>query len=200
MTAGVGNHIGSAMSPLPEGPLLVRASHGDDAAVRACVARFGGLVWAMARRLSPSPSDAEDATQEIFLDLWRHGARYDPARGSEEVFVAMLARRRLIDRRRTVLRRPATAPLAEAAEASVPGDAERCAEAGLAVRAMAGLRVEQREVLRLAVTQGLTHEEIAGRTGVPLGTVKAHARRGLQRIRAALLGEANEVVSPEDER
>ncbi|MBK9517049.1 MAG: sigma-70 family RNA polymerase sigma factor [Anaeromyxobacter sp.] len=188
------------MPPVPETPMLVRAALGDDAAVRGCLARFGGLVWALARRLSPSPADAEDATQEIFLDLWRHGARYDPARGSEEVFVAMLARRRLIDRRRTVLRRPATLPLAEAAGASVQGDAERCAEAGLAVRAMAGLRVEQREVLRLSVTQGLTHEEIAAQTGMPLGTVKAHTRRGLQRIRAALLGEVNEVVSPEDER
>jgi len=178
--------------------LLIRAALGDDAAVRGCVARFGGLVWGLARRLSPSAADAEDAVQEIFLDLWRHGARYDAARGSEEVFVAMLARRRLVDRRRKVLRRPATAPLAEAAGASVQGDAERCAEAGLAVRAMAGLRVEQREVLRLAVTQGLTHEEIAGQTGLPLGTVKAHARRGLQRIRAALLGEVMEEGSPED--
>jgi RNA polymerase sigma-70 factor (ECF subfamily) len=63
---------------------------------------------------------------------------------------------------------------------------------------MAGLRVEQREVLRLAVTQGLTHEEIAAQTGMPLGTVKAHARRGLQRIRAALLGEVIGEGSPED--
>ncbi len=186
------------MQPHPAGPLLVRASLGDDAAVRGCVTRFGGLVWGLARRLSPSPADAEDAAQEIFLDLWRHGARYDAARGSEEVFVAMLARRRLVDRRRKVLRRPATAPLAEAAEASVQGDAERCAEAGLAVRAMAGLRAEQREVLRLSVTVGLTHEEIAGQTGMPLGTVKAHARRGLHRIRAALLGEEIEEGLPED--
>jgi RNA polymerase sigma-70 factor (ECF subfamily) len=186
------------MQPGLEVPLLARAALGDDGAVRACVARFGALVWGLARRLSPSAADAEDAVQEIFLDLWRHGARYDAARGSEEVFVAMLARRRLVDRRRKVLRRPATAPFAEAAEAPAQGDAERCAEAGLAVKAMAGLRTEQREVLRLAVTEGLTHEEIAGRTGMPLGTVKAHARRGLQRIRAALLGEVIEEGSPED--
>lgn len=187
------------MPHAPETPLLVRAALGDAAAVGACVARFGGLVWGLARRLSPSAADAEDATQEIFLDLWRHGARYDAARGSEEVFVAMLARRRLVDRRRKVLRRPPTAPLSEAAGAAAPGDAERCAEAGLAVRAMAGLRVEQREVLRLSVTEGLTHEEIADQTGMPLGTVKAHARRGLQRIRAALLGEELEAGSPEDD-
>jgi len=177
------------MHPGHEPPLLVRAAVGDEAAIRGCVARFGGLVWGLARRLSPSAADAEDAVQEIFLDLWRHGARYDAARGSEEVFVAMLARRRLLDRRRRAGRRPATAPLADAVEPAVPVDLERCAEAGLAVRAMAGLRPEQREILRLAVTEGLTHEEIASRIGMPLGTVKAHARRGLQRIRAALLGD-----------
>jgi RNA polymerase sigma-70 factor (ECF subfamily) len=177
------------MAPPTDPPTLARAALGDAEAVRACLARFGGLVWGLARRLSPSAADAEDAVQEIFLDLWRHGARYDASRGSEEVFVAMVARRRLADRRRRQQRRPTTAPITEADEGSSPGDAERCAEAGLAVRAMAGLRPEQREVLRLAVTLGLTHEEIAGRTGMPLGTVKAHARRGLQRIRAALLGE-----------
>jgi RNA polymerase sigma-70 factor (ECF subfamily) len=56
---------------------------------------------------------------------------------------------------------------------------------------MGDLRPEQREVLRLSVAEGLTHEEIAGRTGMPLGTVKAHARRGLMRIRKLLLGEDN---------
>ena len=177
------------MVPAPEPALLTRASLGDEGAVRDCLDRFGGLVWGLARRLSPTTADAEDAVQEIFLDLWRHGARYDASRGSEEVFVAMVARRRLIDRRRSLRRRPATDPLESAHSAAAPGDAERCAEAHLAARALGGLRIEQREVLRLAVAEGLTHEEISGRTGMPLGTVKAHARRGLQRIRAALFGE-----------
>jgi RNA polymerase sigma-70 factor (ECF subfamily) len=146
----------------------------------------------MARRLSPTPSDAEDAVQEVFLELWRTGDRHDPARSSEVAFVAMVARRRLLDRRRSLSRRPATEPLQPAHEPEVHGDAETCAEAALATRAMVGLRDEQREVLRLAVAEGLTQEEIAERTGMPLGTVKAHARRGLRRIRAALLGEGLE--------
>ena len=69
------------------------------------------------------------------------------------------------------------------------GGIEVSAEAALAARAMGDLRPEQREVLRLSVAEGLTHEEISGRTGMPLGTVKAHARRGLMRIRKLLLGE-----------
>jgi len=170
--------------------VLTRAARGDEAAVRECLARFGPVVWGLARRLSPTRADAEDAVQEIFLELWTHGARYDPTQASEEAFVAVVARRRLIDRRRRAARRPASEPV-EAADAvpSQADSAETVAEAALAVRAMAGLRQEQREVLRLSVAQGLTHEEIATHTGMPLGTVKAHARRGLLRIRSLLLGE-----------
>lgn len=179
--------------------ILVSASGGDEAAVRACIDRFGPIVWGLARRLSPSRADAEDAVQEIFLDLWAHGGRYDRERASEEAFVALVARRRLIDRRRKAGRRPATAPIEEAAdsagagaEAVHAGGAEIAAEAAIAVRAMDGLRPEQREVLRLSIAEGLTHEEIATRTGLALGTVKAHARRGLLRIRRLLLGEEGE--------
>jgi RNA polymerase sigma-70 factor (ECF subfamily) len=74
-------------------------------------------------------------------------------------------------------------------EASHDGGIETSAEAAMAARAMDGLRPEQREVLRLNVAEGLTHEEIAEQTGMPVGTVKAHARRGLIRIRKLLLGE-----------
>jgi RNA polymerase sigma-70 factor, ECF subfamily len=176
--------------------LLARASRGDDAAVRECVSRFGPIVWGLARRMSPTRADAEDAVQEIFLDLWEHGGRYDAARGSEEVFVAVVARRRLIDRRRKVQRRPVTESLDAAPggrealeEVSHDGGIETSAEAAMAARAMNGLRPEQREVLRLSVAEGLTHEEIAEHTGMPVGTVKAHARRGLIRIRKLLLGE-----------
>jgi RNA polymerase sigma-70 factor (ECF subfamily) len=170
--------------------VLPKAAQGDDAAVRECLARFGPIVWGLARRLSPTREDAEDAVQEIFLDLWAHGGRYDAARASEEAFVAVIARRRLIDRRRHASRRPALDPIESAAEAASPGDsAELVAEAALAARAMKDLRAEQREVLRLSVAQGLTHEEIAAHTGMPLGTVKAHARRGLLRIRSILSGE-----------
>jgi RNA polymerase sigma-70 factor, ECF subfamily len=170
--------------------LLHRAARGDDAAVRECLARFGPIVWGLARRLSPTRADAEDAVQEIFLDLWAHGDRYDATRASEEAFVAVISRRRLIDRRRRTSRRPVLEPIEAAAEAAAPGDsAELVAEAALAARAMAGLGQEQREVLRLSVAQGLTQEEIAAQTGMALGTVKSHARRGLLRIRSILAGE-----------
>jgi len=80
--------------------VLRRIAGGDSAAVRECIDRYGALIWSLARRLSRSSPDAEDATQEIFLDLWRNAGRFDESKGSEKLFIAMLARRRLIDRLR----------------------------------------------------------------------------------------------------
>ena len=166
--------------------MLARVAAGEQAAVRECLARYGGLVWSIARRFEAT--DAEDAVQEIFLDLWKSAARFDPAIASEPTFVAMIARRRLIDRRRASRRRPATEQVLDEPSIVDPASApDTCAEAAQAARALDQLRPEQRQVLLLS-THGLSHGEIAAQTGMPLGTVKAHARRGLLSIRAALLG------------
>ncbi len=177
----------SQSTPALEAPLLARVATGDAEAVRACIARYGGLVWSLARRFEPH--DAEDAVQEIFLDLWKSAARFDPGVASEPAFVTVIARRRLIDRRRSRGRRPT---LEAGLELPVVVDQsnrpDTCAEANQAARALAQLRPEQRQVLMLAACHGLSHHEIASETGLPLGTVKAHARRGLLSIRAALSG------------
>ncbi|HLL20547.1 MAG TPA: sigma-70 family RNA polymerase sigma factor [Kofleriaceae bacterium] len=168
----------------PAVSLLARVAGGDATAVREVLAEYGGLVWSIARRFESG--DAEDAVQEIFLDLWKSAARFDPAIASEPAFIAMIARRRLIDRRRTRRRRPETQDL-DASIADGATGPDVCAEANEAARALDQLRPEQRQVLVLS-SQGLSHGEIAAETGMPLGTVKAHARRGLLSIRAALLG------------
>lgn len=183
--------------------LLHRVSTGDGDAVRECIARWGGLVWSLARRLSPGGAEAEDAVQEIFLDLWRSAGRYDPAVASETTFVAMIARRRLVDRRRKSKRAPATESLADAPTPVEPmafRRVEDSAEASIAAAALARLRPEQRLVLVLSACHGLSHEEIAATTNMPLGTVKAHARRGLIRVRAMLDGETDAPASRMEER
>jgi RNA polymerase sigma factor (sigma-70 family) len=170
-------------------PLLHRVATGDGEAVRECIARWGGLVLSLARRLAPG--EAEDAVQDVFLDLWRSAARFDPAVASETTFVAMVARRRLIDRRRKNRRMPQTESLADAPtpiEVAAFGRVEDSAEASIAADALARLRPEQRLVLVLSACHGLSHEEIAATVNMPLGTVKAHARRGLLRVRAMLDG------------
>ena len=189
------------MPPLPttDEPLLPRVARGDAVAVQACIQRFGGLVWTLARRLSRDATDAEDAVQEIFLDIWKSAARFDAALSTEAAFVAVIARRRLIDRRRRDKRRPDLAELPDVVEA--PGEAaavELSGEAVMARKALAQLRPEQREVLLLGTMHGLSHEEIAGTTGMPLGTVKAHARRGLLKLRSILLGDEQTQVAEEE--
>lgn len=168
--------------------LLGRVAAGEAAAVNECLDRFGGLVWSVALRLLGDRAEAEDAVQEIFVDLWKSAGRYNPRLGSEATFVTVLARRRLIDRRRKSQRSPDVAPLPEAvAGACDAGDAvEVRDEAERAVRALRELRPEQQRVLELSIFSGLTHEEIAQETGLPLGTVKTHARRGLIRVRELL--------------
>jgi RNA polymerase sigma-70 factor (ECF subfamily) len=169
--------------------LLSRIAAGDSSAVTACLERYGGLVWSLARRFLGQSADTEDAVQDIFVDLWRNAPRFDSRLASEATFVTLLARRRLIDRRRRNLRRPEPGPLPETIPArSDEGTAriETRDEAAHAATALDSLREEQRRVLQLAIYHGLTHEEIARTTGLPLGTVKTHARRGLIRVRELL--------------
>ena len=168
---------------------LQRIGRGDRDAVRDCLDLHGGLVWSIARRFSPTETEAEDAVQEIFLDLWTSAVRFDPSVGSETTFVAMIARRRLIDRNRKRGRQPISRTLpAELVGGEATLDrVELCDEARFAREALDDLEPGQRQVLSLAIDQGLTHDEIARTTGLPLGTVKTHARRGLISLRQRLL-------------
>jgi RNA polymerase sigma-70 factor (ECF subfamily) len=172
--------------------LLERIAAGHPTAVKECIDTYGNLVWALARRLSPSAADAEDATQEIFLELWKSSGRYDPAMGSEAVFITTIARRRLIDRLRARKRRPTTEEFDE--ERAAPGDdgdaGALAVEVSIASKALAQLGDAQREIVLLGVVEGLTHSEIATATGKPLGTVKTQMRRGLIKIRELLGAEA----------
>ena len=176
--------------------VLQRIAGGDAAAVRECIEQYGALVWSLARRLSRSPSDAEDATQEIFLDIWRSAGRFDASQGSDKVFIAMIARRRLIDRLRKTSAEPPMDPL-EVLEAVTWADqgtvSETSIEAEQATRALAELRPEQRQVLELGLLHGLTQSEIAARLQLPLGTVKSFMRRGLIRVREFMNVEAEGV-------
>lgn len=173
---------------MPESALR-RIAGGDATAVQECLDRHGGLVWALARRFCADRADAEDAVQEIFIDLWASAGRFDPDRASEATFVAMIARRRLIDGRRKAARRPPAGPLPDGLvgrEVDAATRAERGDDVDRAALALAGLGDEQRRVLAMAIYEGRTQEQIARATGLPLGTVKTHARRGLMKLRQSL--------------
>jgi RNA polymerase sigma-70 factor (ECF subfamily) len=173
-------------------PILPAVASGRLHAIDECIRRYQSLLWGLARRYSPNLQDAEDALQEIFLDLWKSAERFDPALASEQTFIVMIARRRLIDRNRRRARRPEAigveAPelLPAADEQSLLERASAGETAARANTALSQLRPEQRRVLELFLLHGQTHQEIASGTGLPLGTVKSHARRGLQRVRELL--------------
>lgn len=169
--------------------ILERIAQGDKSAVQECMDAYGGLVWSLARRMLANTDDAEDAAQEIFIDIWKNAARFDEAQASETTFVAMIARRRLIDRMRRTQRQPNIDSIEDILvepSRNYHHQIQNCVEANEAAEAMNELRPEQRQVLQLSIFQGLSHQEIADFTGMPIGTVKTHARRGLIQIREAL--------------
>ena len=133
--------------------------------------------------------DAEDVVQDVFVDIWKNAQRFDESLASETTFIAMIARRRIIDRVRYASRRVTADSLDDVVtEPSVRADRsmQMSVEANEAAEAVAALRPEQRQVLQLAIVHGLSHQEIADATGMPLGTVKTHARRGLLAAREIL--------------
>jgi RNA polymerase sigma-70 factor (ECF subfamily) len=166
------------------------------AAMQECIDEYGGLIWSLARRLCPSPAQAEDAVQEVFIALWENASRFEESKGAEVTFVAMIARRRLIDSSRKHQRRQQAVERAKEHQKSESADFEQRVaqidEAARAMQAMEQLSEDQQRVLKLAIHQGLTHDEIAHSTGLPLGTVKTHARRGLIRVRELLAGAESE--------
>ena len=175
--------------------ILQRIAAGDANAVQDCLKAYGGLVWSLARRMLRNSDDAEDAVQEIFVDVWKNAGRFDAAQSSETTYIAMIARRRLIDRIRFAARRLSPDALEDVLAEPVDRSdktMQTTLEASDAIRAMNALRPEQRQVLQLSIVQGLSHQEIADTTGMPLGTVKTHARRGILQAREFLgLGDSN---------
>lgn len=157
--------------------------------MRELLSRYGGLVYSLTRRFCYEPGDIEDAVQEIFVAIWKSAGRFDASIGSEETFVSMVCRRRLIDRRRRAARRIAPNADADVVQPAARPEALRTENAEQTSRVLAALetlRPEQQQVLRLTILQGLSHDQVAKATGMPLGTVKTHARRGLLALREAI--------------
>ena len=170
--------------------LLTRIAAGDHCAVDECLTRYGGLVWTLARRHLPNRAEAEEAVQEIFIDLWRHAGRFDERIASELTFVAMIARRRLIDFRRKLQRTVSTSPMPADLELAATEDRDSLAvgeDANWAREKLAQLRPIERKVIEMAIDKGLSQSQIAEALDIPLGPVKTSARRGLIRLRELFL-------------
>lgn len=168
--------------------ILPRLAAGEPRAMNECITRHGGLVWGIVRRLVKDTTSAEDLVQEVFTEIWKKAAFFDPAIASETTFISLIARRRAIDFLRRQGRQPAFEPLEAAGAipaASAPALPLRC-DAEAVKSSVATLPDETRRLFRLFFEDGFTHPEIAEKTGLPLGTIKTRLRRGLITLREQL--------------
>ena len=168
---------------------LAFAKGGDDA-LAAVYARYGRVVYSLARR-TVGPEVAEEVTQDVFVAAWSSRDRYDPGRGSLAGWLIGVARHKVTDalrsQQRVAARLERAASVAGGATATPP-EVDQLAERLMVADGLAALRPEVREVVELAFYSDLTHEQIAERTGRPLGTVKSHIRRSLASLRRHLEG------------
>lgn len=169
--------------------ILQRIAAGDPEAVQLCMDTYGGLLWSLARKKGLEPEDADDIVQDIFIELWKSAARYDPSQASETTFVAMIGKRRLIDRLRRKQRRPTTQMIVPDLHDVADGEHEQLearVELSVAQKALGVLKPQERSVVLMSAYHGMSHGQISDYTGLPLGTVKTYIRRGLLRVKEAL--------------
>src|SRR5262245_27601279 len=171
--------------------LLSAARQGDEAALAALYDRYGALVYGLGLRILGLRAEAEDLTQEVFLQL-RRASGFDPGRGSLAAYLIILTRSRAVDRLRSWRRaqqwlaRWGEAGRGEAAPCD-PFERARLSQLTERVREALGCLPDiQRRVLELAYYGDLTQTEIAELLRAPLGTVKSWARRGMLSLRERL--------------
>ena len=158
---------------------------GDQSALAELYDRYSSVVYAVALRVLGDTGAAEDVLQEVFLQLWRNPGAFDAARGSLGSWLAVITRNRAIDSLRK--RRPEKdiedVIVSVAPDLAAEADRSRAAQK---VREILGtMPAPQRSALEMAYFEGMSHSEIAGKTGEPLGTIKTRIRSGLIALRKA---------------
>lgn len=170
---------------------LGRVASGDKAALRAVYDETSPTLFGICLRILGDRAEAEDALQDVYVSLWRHAGRFDPARAHPLSWLATFARNRAIDH----LRSSGRARTAESLDVAVavvddqPGPfAAICAEQDRQklISCLEILERNQRDAIRSAFFDGFTYAELAARADTPLGTMKSWVRRGLTQLKACL--------------
>jgi RNA polymerase sigma-70 factor (ECF subfamily) len=171
--------------------LTARLAAGDDHALAEAFDRLGSAVYGAALRVLGEWTAAQDVVQDVFVELWSHPGRYDPAAGSLRTYLTVLARHRAVDIVRSELRRIARQErnqrLTPKQELPSPGEEVAAAEAAGVVReAVRLLPDSQRQVVELAYFGGLSYREVAQAAGIPEGTAKSRLRLALAKLESVL--------------
>lgn len=169
---------------------LQACARGDRAALRRIFEREGDRMLGVARRILRRPALAEEAVQDAFVQVWQRAGSFDPVRGAARPWLYTILRNRALN----ILRGESRTDLVddfepmglESTEESADLMVERLSEAGRLRRCLAGLDPVRRRAVVLAYAGGLSHGELAGRLGVPLGTMKSWMRRSLLALRRCM--------------
>ncbi len=179
---------------LEDQELLHRIAAGEKDALEAVYSRYSSAVYSLARYMLRSEAVAEEATQEVFLNIWLKASSFNSSRGQPKSWIMSVAHHKIIDLIRSRRRSAAatdpkeyeTLDLLPSGQEAIEETVTRNLEGERVRRALEKLPEAQKEVIMLAYFSGLSQSEIASRLDQPLGTVKTRARLALQKLREEL--------------
>jgi RNA polymerase sigma-70 factor (ECF subfamily) len=171
--------------------LAARLAAGDDFALTEAYDRFAPDVYHAALLVLRNDAAAQDTVQDVFVELWRHPGRYDPALSTFSGYLSMIARRRAVDVVRSEVRRMVRQDLSsrDAAAESSPSPSEEVIASHVADAVRAAVRLlpdSQRRIVELAYFDGLTYREAAEVAGIPEGTAKSQMRLAMAKLETML--------------
>ncbi len=179
-------------SKLDDYALIALIARRDETALSALYDRYSRLVFSLALRIVGERTLAEEITADAFMNVWRAAASFEEERGRVVAWLMSITRHRAIDALRRLSVRPegSAVDLNEAVSMAQSDSVDDLVDVRrqreLVRIALAALPPQQREALELAYFGGLTQQDIAERTGQPLGTIKTRMRLGLQKLRSEL--------------
>ena len=183
---------------------IARMVDSDQTALELLYEGLVGQVYGLALRITRRVPLAEEVVQDTFWQVWRQALRFDPEKGSAKAWVMTIARSRALDALRRIEPNECnleaeTLELIEASNDDIPPNLLVAVQQGQQLHtALASLDPMPRQLVSLAFFRGLSHDEIAGHTGLPLGTVKSHIRRALLTLQQILTSNVTEVIKPHE--
>ena len=181
--------------------LLQKIKQKDELSMESLYDRYCNLVFSLVLRIVGNLADAEEATQEVFLKLWRNANQFDQTKGSPFSWIVSIARSQAIDKTRSRLYKQSKVEqpfdIISENESPIHGNYSSHNDSLVGMReesqtvtkAVQSLALKNREVIELAYFKGLTHAGIAKRLDLPIGTVKTRLRSSIRKLQKILNGK-----------